>query len=155
MNNLVIPAILLATVMVAGMFAFMPVYQASTVHTTIVNDLQKLQVSAITNFAPTGDPPDTVTIHVLVTNSDGSQLTALELADFTVDGADVRETIDETVAAQSSSFTEIGNGVYQFIIDATDGALNTDGIYIVRIDVDPDTESTEIGSVFIGFSISP
>jgi len=34
MNKLTIPAILVATVMVAGIFAFMPVQQASTVHTT-------------------------------------------------------------------------------------------------------------------------
>ena len=36
MNKLTIPAILVATVMVAGIFAFMPVQQASTVHTTII-----------------------------------------------------------------------------------------------------------------------
>jgi len=35
MNKLTIPAILAATVMVAGIFAFMPVEQASTVHTTV------------------------------------------------------------------------------------------------------------------------
>ena len=35
MNKLTMPAILVATVMVAGVFAFMPVEQASTVHTTI------------------------------------------------------------------------------------------------------------------------
>ena len=34
MNKLTIPAILVATVMVAGAFAFMPVQQASTVHTS-------------------------------------------------------------------------------------------------------------------------
>jgi len=34
MNKLTIPAILVATVMVAGIFAFMPVEQASTVHTS-------------------------------------------------------------------------------------------------------------------------
>jgi len=34
MNKLTIPTILVATVMVAGIFAFMPVEQASTVHTT-------------------------------------------------------------------------------------------------------------------------
>jgi len=33
MNKLTIPAILAATIMVAGIFAFMPVEQASTVHT--------------------------------------------------------------------------------------------------------------------------
>ena len=35
MNKLMIPTILVATVMVAGIFAFMPVQQASTVHTTL------------------------------------------------------------------------------------------------------------------------
>ena len=35
MINLTIPAILVGIVMVAGIFAFMPVQQASTVHTTI------------------------------------------------------------------------------------------------------------------------
>jgi len=40
MNKLVIPAILVATVMVAGIFAFIPVEQATTVHTTVVADLQ-------------------------------------------------------------------------------------------------------------------
>ena len=35
MNKLTLPVILVATVMVAGMFAFMPVEQASTVHTTL------------------------------------------------------------------------------------------------------------------------
>ena len=36
MNKLTIPAILVATVMVAGIFAFMPVEQASTIHTSAV-----------------------------------------------------------------------------------------------------------------------
>lgn len=36
MNKLVIPAILAATVLVAGMFAFMPVERATTVHTAIL-----------------------------------------------------------------------------------------------------------------------
>ena len=35
MSKLTIPVILVATIMIAGMFAFMPVEQASTVHTTI------------------------------------------------------------------------------------------------------------------------
>jgi len=40
MKKIVIPAILLATVLVAGMFALMPVEKASTVHTTITADTQ-------------------------------------------------------------------------------------------------------------------
>ena len=38
MNKIAIPALLVATVMVAGMFAFAPVEQASTVHTTIIGE---------------------------------------------------------------------------------------------------------------------
>lgn len=39
MKKYAIPTILLATVLVAGFFAFTPVYQASTVHTTIGTDI--------------------------------------------------------------------------------------------------------------------
>ena len=50
MNKLTIPTILVATVMVAGMFAFIPVEQASTVHTsgtiTSVNDLQSETIAS-------------------------------------------------------------------------------------------------------------
>ena len=38
MNKLAIPAILAATVMVAGLFAFAPVQTASTVHNTVTED---------------------------------------------------------------------------------------------------------------------
>jgi len=42
MNKLIIPAILLATVMVAGTFAFVPVGQAATVHDTLSTEAQEL-----------------------------------------------------------------------------------------------------------------
>jgi len=42
MNKLVIPALLLSVVMVAGAFAFAPIDQASTVHDTVSDDLDKL-----------------------------------------------------------------------------------------------------------------
>jgi len=47
MNKLTIPAILVATVMVAGIFAFMPVEQASTVHTT--SALATIEVLTLTD----------------------------------------------------------------------------------------------------------
>jgi len=40
MNKLAIPAVLAATVLIAGMFAFMPVEKASTVHSSIIAALQ-------------------------------------------------------------------------------------------------------------------
>jgi hypothetical protein len=39
MNKVVIPAILGAVVLVAGVFAFMPVQRAQTVHTSIVGNI--------------------------------------------------------------------------------------------------------------------
>ncbi len=43
MNKLVIPTILTATVLVAGMFAVMPVEKASSVHTTIIAAINNAQ----------------------------------------------------------------------------------------------------------------
>ena len=62
-----IPAILVATVMVAGIFAFMPVQQASTVHTTgtitIANDA--ITAAKIADNAITADQLATDAIGVL------------------------------------------------------------------------------------------
>ena len=41
MNKIVIPAILAVTILLAGIFAFMPVEDASTVHTTIASNIDK------------------------------------------------------------------------------------------------------------------
>lgn len=38
MNKIIIPSILTATILIAGMFALMPVDKASTVHTTIISN---------------------------------------------------------------------------------------------------------------------
>ena len=60
MNKLTIPAILVATVMVAGAFAFMPVQQASTVHTTITNNINTLTIgtTAFNDVAANADVGD-------------------------------------------------------------------------------------------------
>ena len=58
MNKLAIPAILAAIVLVAGIFAFMPVQQASTVHTTLINPAITNLNFITTPFASTGTNPD-------------------------------------------------------------------------------------------------
>ena len=40
MNKLTIPSILAATVLIAGIFAFMPVEKANTVHTSLGTDVE-------------------------------------------------------------------------------------------------------------------
>jgi len=52
MNKFAIPAILAVTVMVAGMFAFMPVEQASTVHTGATG-VQGTQISEVADQVAT------------------------------------------------------------------------------------------------------
>ena len=47
MNKIVIPVILAVTISIAGIFAFMPVEKAVTVHTTIVSDLSGFQVERV------------------------------------------------------------------------------------------------------------
>ena len=55
-----IPAILAATIMIAGIFAFMPVQQASTVHTTITNNVDNIRitVTAFNDVAAIADVGD-------------------------------------------------------------------------------------------------
>jgi len=57
MNSKLIPALLIAVVMVAGAFAFVPIDQASTVHNTVSDDLDGLGnlVCGIINAADTYD----------------------------------------------------------------------------------------------------
>jgi len=42
MNKLAIPIALVAVIMVAGIFAFVPVGQAATVHDSLLNEVQAL-----------------------------------------------------------------------------------------------------------------
>ena len=48
MNNKAIPTLLIATIMIAGAFAFMPVQEASTVHTTTSGATDQLKVITAT-----------------------------------------------------------------------------------------------------------
>ena len=49
MKKLAIPAILAATIMVAGAFAFMPVEQASTVHNSVIASLEETAQRVVEN----------------------------------------------------------------------------------------------------------
>jgi len=58
MNKLVIPTILLTTVMVAGIFAFSPVEQVSTVHTTIITEIGNQDRTIVYHNVFTGSGPN-------------------------------------------------------------------------------------------------
>ena len=77
MNKLTIPAILAATVMVAGVFAFMPIEQASTVHTSTAfteNSMKYVTVSDTCTVTAAGQC-DLVTVNV--SPGDAYQLVSL------------------------------------------------------------------------------
>ncbi len=76
MKKIAIPTILTATLLIASIFAFMPVYKASTVHTTIIASVAK-EVAVTTT--KTGLTPPTTTI-TCATTSAGCQIQEIFLA---------------------------------------------------------------------------
>ena len=84
MNKIVIPAILAAIVMIAGIFTFMPIEQATTVHTTIQATSAQTDTVVITSAA--------------IPNQAGSNLIDISVnQDFTVEIGQFFATV--TVAA--------------------------------------------------------
>ena len=86
MNKLTIPSILAATVLIAGIFAFMPVEKASTVHTGLEDKLDTIQADV------TAVQMDVSTIKDNIGQLDLGELTAnrvLTLTDDTVEDDDI------------------------------------------------------------------
>ena len=54
MNKIAIPSLLIVTIMIAGAFAFIPVQEASTVHTTIATNISQQDRIVTFNFAAGG-----------------------------------------------------------------------------------------------------
>lgn len=62
MNKIIIPTILTATILIAGLFAFMPVQQASTVHTTILAGTSQVRAVAEAAVDVAAAPGTTLTL---------------------------------------------------------------------------------------------
>ena len=92
MNKLVIPTILLATVMVAGMFAFMPVEQASTVH--VSSQLYAIEVLELTDT----DLTEATDVYTLTCNGDAVALHT------TIFQATEGSNTDGTITVASTNF---------------------------------------------------
>ena len=61
MNRIILPTILSFAVLVAGLFAMLPVEQASTVHTTLQDTQEKLVILTLTGVEPGTALEDTAT----------------------------------------------------------------------------------------------
>ncbi len=91
MKKIVIPTILAATILVAGMFALMPVYKASAVHTTIL--------AAIAGIGGAGTADNAAQTTALTANN-AAQTTAL-----TADNAAQTTALTANNAAQTTALT--------------------------------------------------
>jgi len=145
LNKFTIPAILVVTVLVAGIFAFMPVEKASTVHTTIqsatqadtqtttlqaninkqdrlltfpfMTGLKNLNTTTAANILPFKDEAWTGNVTVIV--SDGFATCGTNTVDGGVGGNDGSENPTATVQGigqNTSSFTTIDR--LEAIVDA-------------------------------------
>jgi len=110
MNKITIPTILTATILVAGIFAFMPVEQASTVHTTIQDSQTAIKsvTSAVTAYSAADSATDSkvftldpnkafVLEEIIITVADN---------DATSDGADAVSVIELTVDGKALGLTD-------------------------------------------------
>ena len=113
MNKIVIPALLVSTVMVAGMFAFMPVEQANTVHTTITDAINIEDIFAdIDTAASTNN--DAIIVDFIISEQSGDAVVGLIATDFATDfiaGANP--------GAVTITVTNSGSGGYRITIDPT------------------------------------
>jgi len=154
MNKIAIPAILVATVMVAGMFAFMPVEQASTVHTSgdIVSDdvITTIDIddgTDITNVGGVGatqtytySADEAVEIFGIIVIGDMSAFTdagdLLEITDVTLDGVSI-DVNDGVFPFTVSIGTDGGQTITDVFIELADG--NNDIAYMQGLLLVPET----------------
>jgi len=125
MNKLLIPSILIVTVLIAGIFAFIPVDKATTVHGTIIaaitGDTDDIDDSMTINevFADidtaTSANDDAIILDVLVTKHDGTPVTGLTGGSFSTD------FIAGTTSpgAVTITVTDSGSGGYRITVDPT------------------------------------
>jgi len=116
MNKITIPAILVATVMVAGMFAFVPVEQASTVHTSAAG--AAIQLKVITAAAVDGIELDTAPSTTL-TCPDGCIVNGITLTIVT-------DTGDEELNIAVDAILVDGEAIESEIFDMVAGDDLTD-----------------------------
>ena len=106
MNKLTIPAILVATVMIAGAFAFMPVQQASTVHTTI--GLLQTFTATATNMAQDDvvafDCNDEVIVYSI--QIDSTDVSDADIVDLQIDDGVTTSVLDDDVNGASGGLTD-------------------------------------------------
>lgn len=152
MKKLVIPSILTATVLIAGMFAFMPIEKASTVHSTITTN-SAAQDRWISGALPDiASPADGLDLNLSADVTDGLDLAGGYLyIDETDVGADAEVVIycDEN----ADGVPDVGERAARLTVDgvvAVDADLDCD---FLRIDLDAYNAANESVDVYYQINI--
>ena len=140
MNKLFIPGILGIIVLIAGVFAFTPIDQASTVHDTILSSIEIRDIYADIDDAADGNS-DPVTIDFVLVSKDGDAITGLDETDMDADSTagTITGVITIGVTASDSGAYRItltpantwDAGRTSIVLSATDGDGNSASALLV------------------------
>ena len=147
MNKLVIPAILVSITLIAGIFAFVPVEKASTVHTTIqgtqFNEFKSVFVddTSVSNATATcGSGSDGLVFWTVSNSTIGDAGNALLTSTFTIvtdgdtsDGDDLQIVLSTNQTAVSGVVSIAGTTATDFNIGFTSAASQNIGDILVTI----------------------
>ena len=166
MNKIAIPALLVATVMVAGMFAFAPVEQASTVHTTAAsteNSIKYVTVTATCDVTvgdiddcdqieidvDTGDVYRVVSAQMTATESGGAGTLDIVFTACTQGGDEVATTllVLDSVAVGANDSTIVSDGIGA-VTTTSIGVAGTDDVRCAAATVTTDDDDVSISLVF-------
>ena len=125
------------TVFVAGVFAFAPVDQASTVHNTIQSSLEIKDIYADVDTAASTNN-DAITFDFLLVSQDGDGIVGLDETDMTADFTARTTSGGETIAV-----TDSGSGSYRITVQPTnDWDAGRTSIVLTATDDDGNSAST-------------
>ena len=125
------------TVFVAGVFAFAPVDQASTVHNTIQSSLEIKDIYADVDTAASTNN-DAITFDFLLVSQDGDGIVGLDETDMTADF-----TAGTTSGGETIAVTDSGSGSYRITVQPTnDWDAGRTSIVLTATDDDGNSAST-------------
>ena len=140
MKKLAIPAILAATIMVAGAFAFMPVEQASTVHNSVIASLEQTAMRVVEN-----SPSQKIV--AITYNLEGMPSNGVPIVLF--DGTNVNNIESGHIVATLPTNAQDGDCSADEIpmheIDLLIGAVDNESGDDMTVDVTPFAESVGLG----------
>jgi len=135
MNKVLVPSILAATVMVAGMFAFMPVEQASTVH--IGSQLYAIEVLTITDT----DVTEGTDVYTLTCNGDAMAVHTTIFHDLQGTNTDGTVTVASTAFGDFATAFEIDGA---FPISFNEFVVNNGEDITFTLGGTPDTDDGDL-----------